>query len=300
LVKFGESVDLSLKNNTVGNSTCLGITTGGGPKPTLSRQSNGNLVESGDCGGYRADHFSDADQKHYQIMQLRFSTPKVVSPKTCKATYKVIADSGGKASRSTIVATNPRCGGWSGTITFQRQSQWSSENDMGGPFESSVHQSADLDVQISLQNGVGVANSEASLSYDDMAFQGALRGQQKTRIQQSSTNTKGKAVGGSEATVEVQIDPKSRTYTVLPEWRYAAGSVHSISTHRDQDPSDTTSPFYANPFDGSHFSRITGKFTNPKHLQGTWSETMPPPYGNAKGQIVNAVTWNLTFTPARK
>jgi hypothetical protein len=297
LVRFGESSDLWLRNNTVGNSTCLAIDTKG-PAAKLDLNSPGTLVHSGSCGGYRADHFSDQAEKHYQQMAFRFITPKVTTAKPCRATYKVVASSGGKASNATIVATNPRCGGWSGTITLQRQSEWDLAVDVGGNFERSVHSSEDVDVTLNIRNNSGTSESQAKHTYKQIDYQGALRGGTLTRIVQSTTDTDASAKGGSDVTLEVNLTGKTGDYSVAAGYRVEVGNSHEIATDHGKVLFDSNTPYPADPIANSHFPGILGKTSDPKHIQGSWSEQLKPPSGypfTGQGQV--AVSWNLTFTP---
>jgi hypothetical protein len=292
VVNFGQSTDLVLQNNTAGNSSCL-IIANSVPAGNLDLLSHGTLVRSAPCGGYRADHFSDQSRKHYEHLKLRFLTPKAPSPKICKATYKVIADSGGKASKSTIVATNPNCGGWSGTITFHFEGDATLEGGQKN-FERSVHQTEYLDVSITLQNGVGAAASHAHWDYHSLDYQQALRGQALTRIETGSVVDTGSADGGSEDSVEVKV-AKDGTYSVAPQWKIAVGERHTIIKDHGKVIGDTTLPCYANPT----FSKgIYGKTASPRHVQG--SQTEENPYGyNKTGKSSYSIDWNLTLTPAR-
>lgn len=300
LITMGQSVDMVLRNNTVGNSTCLNIL-GNNPPATLDLRSNGTLVHSLWCGTYRADHFSDQAQKHYENMALRFQTPKSTSQRPCSVTYKIIGDSGGKSSRSTIVATNPLCGGWSGTITMQSQTEYGVESDVGGAFESTVHMTETQDLTLSFQNSVGVASGDADLNYEAKNWQGALRDQVRTRIVEGHTTMKGKARTGSAASIEVEIDSKQRTYTLKPSFKTSRGTLHTLSTHYDEVIIDADTPYYVDPRVNSHFPGFYGTLTDPKHIHGQWSENLPPPSGHSyTGGTTVAVEWDLTFVPARK
>jgi hypothetical protein len=299
LVKFGESSDLLLRNNTVGNSTCLTIDTNG-PAAKLDLNSLGTLVHSSSCNGYRADHFSDQAQKHYEQMKFRFITPKVATPKPCKATYKVISSSGGKVSNATIVATNPRCGGWSGTITFQQQSEWDLAVDVGGNFERQAHLSEDKDAMLTIRNNTGISESQAKRTYKSKDYQAALRGGALTRIVQSTENGDASAKGGSDVTLEVEINRKTGEYTVQAGYLAGVGNDREISTSYDKVLFDSNTPYNADPMANSHFPGITGKTSDPKHIQGSWSEKLthsPWPGYPATGKGEVAASWNLTFTP---
>jgi hypothetical protein len=297
LVKFGESSDLWLRNNTVGNSSCLAIDTKG-PAAKLDLNSLGTLVHSGNCNGYRADHFSDQAQKHYEQMKFRFITPRVVAPKPCKATYKVVASSGGKVSNATIVATNPRCGGWSGTITFELQSDWDLAVDVGGNFERRAHMSEDKDATLTIRNNTGISESQAKTTYKGVDYQAALRGGALTRIVQATRTIDASAKGGSDVSLEVQINQKTGEYTVQASYRAGVGNSHEISTSYDKVLFDTNMPYSADPV-AVAFPGMTGKTSDPKHIQGTWSQKLNSPWpgypASGKGEV--AASWNLTFTP---
>ena len=293
------SSDLWLRNNTVGNSTCLAIDTKG-PTAKLAINSPGNLVHSSSCSGYRADHFSDQARKHYEQMKFRFITPKVAAPKPCKATYKVVASSGGKVSNATIVATNPRCGGWSGTITFQQQREWNLAVDVGGNFERQAHLSEEKDAMLSIRNNTGISESQAKLTYKGKDYQAALRGGALTRIVQATENGDGSAKGGSGVTLEVEINQKTGEYTVRAGYLAGVGNYHEISTSYDKVIFDTNTLYSADPLADSHFPGITGKTSDPKHIRGSWSEKLThSPWSGypATGQGEVAASWNLTFTP---
>jgi hypothetical protein len=212
----------------VAPSTCLAIDTNG-PTAKLDLNSPGTLVHSDSCGGYRADHFSDQAEKHYQQMTLRFITPKVTIAKPCKATYKVVASSGGKASNATIVATNPRCGGWSGTITFQRQSEWDLAVDVGSNFERRAHSTEDADVTLNIRNNTGTSESQAKLTYKQIDYQAALRGGALTRIVQRTTDTEANAKGGSEVTLEVKLIEKTGSTQLLRVTEPLSGTPTKLS-----------------------------------------------------------------------
>jgi hypothetical protein len=297
LIKFGESIDLLLRNNTVGNSTCLAIDSKG-PAAKLDLNSPGRFVPGGNCNGYRADHFSDLEQKHYEQMKFRFITPKAVSPRPCKATYKVFASSGGKVSKATIVATNPRCGGWSGTINFQQESEWDLAVDVGGNFERKAHMSEDKDVTLTIKNNTGISESEAKTTYRGIDYQAALRGGALTRIVQATHNADASAKGGSDVTLEVQIDQKTGEYNVQAGYRAALGNDHEIATDHGKLLFNSNTPYSADPIVNSNFPGIIGKTSNPKHIQGTWTEKLKPPSGYPyAGHGAVAASWNLTFTP---
>jgi hypothetical protein len=299
MIKFGELSGLLLRNNTVGNSTCLAIDSKG-PTAKLDLNSPGKLVPGGNCNGYRADHFSDLERKHYEQMKFRFITPKAVGPRPCKATYKVVASSGGKVSKATIVATNPRCGGWSGTINFQQESEWDLAVDVGGNFERRAHLSEDKDATLTIRNNTGISESEAKTTYRGIDYQGALRGGALTRIVQATINADASAKGGSDVTLEVQINQKTGEYTVQAGYRAGLGNEHEITTDHGKLVFDSNTPYSADPIANSHFPGIIGKTSNPKHIQGTWTEKLtnsPWPGYPATGQGEFAASWNLIFTP---
>ena len=95
-IKFGESVNLKLRNNTPGNFTCLAVSTPAGAKPpSVTNVGKGGFIKSTDCGGYRASHFTDSPKKHYEDMSLRFTAPAAPPQGSCKVLYKLTATNGG-------------------------------------------------------------------------------------------------------------------------------------------------------------------------------------------------------------
>jgi hypothetical protein len=143
-VEFGQSVQMALRNNTPGNSTCLQVT-GGPGKPKLTLGSKGGFVKAAECGGYRADHFTNSPRKHYEDMVLRFKAPS--APKNaCRALYTLSAQSGGQATDASITAIKPggcACGGfgevrrWNVTVSFEYSgSAEASSRTPGGDTES--------------------------------------------------------------------------------------------------------------------------------------------------------------------
>jgi len=298
LIKFGQVSDLWLRNNTVGNSTCLTITTKG-PMASLDLNSPGKLVNSAYCGGYRADHFSDQARKHYQQIKLRFITPRVAAVKPCKATYKVAASSGGKVSNATIVATNPRCGGWSGTITFQAQRDWDLAEHAGTNFELDAHLTEEMDVNLTIRNSTGISESQAKYTYIRKAYQQQLlQGGALTRILAAKTNIDASAKGGSDVTLDVKLNNKTGEYSVAADYGTPVGNSHGVDTGRNGEFLEYNTP-YSGYMPISHFPGMVGKTSDPKHIKGNWSDKVGPP-DNAHawtGGGVVAVSWDLTFTP---
>ncbi len=285
-IKFGEFVDFGLRNNTPANSTCFDISREK-VTPRLTLLSKGGLNPSAFCD-YSADHYTDAPKKHYEDMKLRFAVAKA-PPKVCKATFKLKGRAYGKTVHSTVVATDPKCGGWSGEIKYRYKS---TASDSSGPtnFESSFSHEELVEITFTLQDGAGIAVSRGELKSEGKSYQQALRNQVLTRILNHSYSTEGSVSDSADAEILVNINPRTGKYGVTPKWDIANGRKRSY-TYRRSGPS--SEEFYDYPAVLSQLA-ITGQVgKDPKHLQGTARKERPFGGGHS-GSTSWELTWNLT------
>jgi len=279
-IHFGEGTDLVLRNNTAGNSSCLAIS-GDVPRPFLQLQSNGTLLHWPKCGGYRADHYGDNSQQHYEDMKVRLTALPPPSSDTCKATYKVVASSGGKTAKSTIVATNPNCGGWSGQISCTSQPPPGQRHE---ELVDSSHSEFQR-LTVNVQDSAGIATGHAETHSSKVIRRKQIRGSAVTISVDITGKSDGVADGTSPATVDVFLEEAKGTYSI--SFNIASpieGKVHTVDCIRGDCFESDAGIGVAGVCPST---ALHGKLSDPSRLQG--STTFTPEFGGP----TQTATWSL-------
>jgi hypothetical protein len=128
---YGEKFQFTVRNNTPSNSTCLQVT-GPGKIDLKIADGRGRLVKSQWCvetlgshlpiwvnvGGYEIHHYSDSAKKHYEDVNLVFTSPKSEHEPCSEQDYLLTASTNGLGGLLNI-KVKENCS-WTGTINISQ------------------------------------------------------------------------------------------------------------------------------------------------------------------------------------
>jgi len=256
----------------------------------------GSLSPADACGGYRLDHFSKSQKRHYEQVELKFIAPDVPST-ACEGVYQIDAETGGLTQTAVIHAKREGCSGelWNGTITYERHVTISQINE---------RDNESLTRTLSHTTVIHITQSRAVAAVKHSGFE-HFEGHYtySCGLQNQANDTTENAEGKHEASITVALGQDGK-YKIVAEPPSVSGTAvyrkrswGCIDTRETTDKGqiEVKAPFDAaieGSLDPSNPNLISGSTT--KDLPYAASPTEPDSPWRGRGTEIRTVTWMLT------
>jgi hypothetical protein len=172
---------------------------------------------------------------------------------------------------------------WSGQIHYV----YNVRGDEGHDELQTWSNSALIQITITVKDGVGTASSRGVEKHEAENRQSVFGGGYKKT---DSSSMSGTAAGSSPGQVEVRIDERTGTYTVLPNFAAIVGTMQGTSCIRD-DCKPQQMPFHV-VVPGQ--TAIAGKVEDRNHVQGSRTDKKTEIGRARNGVMISTVSWDLS------
>jgi hypothetical protein len=199
-----------------------------------------------------------------------------------------LAAMGGKFQGDETCGCELKHSKWSGQIHYALDIKGDDgHNDLQ---EWSNHELSKTDVTV--KDGFGAAQFYHDEKHMAVNRQRALRGGAITYIPNTSSGAEASGAGMSVASVEVEITPDQKNYTVSPTWiPVVIGKLHSYTCIRD-----TCTPGKDVDLGAGGMVTISGPLQDPNHLQGSSTDRKDNLGYSHKGVRIETIRWDLWRT----
>jgi hypothetical protein len=234
--------------------------------------------------GLDADQYLDKDSPTY----VAPAPPSITHDAVMQMAQNWLAAMGGKFQGDETCGCELKHSKWSGQIHYALDIKGDDgHNDLQ---EWSNHELSKTDVTV--KDGFGAAQFYHDEKHIAVNRQRALRGGAITYIPNTSSGAEASGAGMSVASVEVEITPDQKNYTVSPTWiPVVIGKLHSYTCIRD-----TCTPGKDVDLGAGGMVTISGPLQDPNHLQGSSTDRKDNLGYSHKGVRIETIRWDLWRT----